>query len=65
MAKGLTRVRYVRMQPRHDEAIQEIARRRGCDVSDLFREAVIAHFSLPTDETIEKKVNENEGDDYR
>jgi hypothetical protein len=34
-------------------------------VSDLFREAVIAHFSLPTDETIEKKVNENEGDDYR
>lgn len=48
-APTLTKRRQVRLLQAHDDALSEIARRRGCDVVDLFREAIIAHFNLPTD----------------
>lgn len=51
MSATMTKRRQVRLYVEHDEALVAIARRRGCDVVDLFREAIIAHFSLPTEES--------------
>lgn len=51
MNTAMTKRRQVRLLAEHDQALEAIARRRGCDVVDLFREAIIAHFSLPTEES--------------
>lgn len=42
-----TRSAKIRLTPTHDDALKRLARRRGCDVSDLWREAVIEYFRLP------------------
>lgn len=57
MAVKLTRRRQLRVRQDHDEALQAIARQRGCDVSDLYREAAIAYFSLPVDATDNDRVS--------
>lgn len=49
MTATLQRRRQLRLNAEHDDALVVIAAQRGCDVSDLFREAVIAHFNLPVD----------------
>lgn len=47
----LTKIRQVRLNPAHDEALKRIATRRGCSVSDVLREAVIEHIAVPADDT--------------
>jgi hypothetical protein len=37
-----------RLDPADKAALHEIARRRGCELSDLVREALLAYFSLPS-----------------
>jgi hypothetical protein len=49
-AATMSKRRQVRLREEHDQVLESIARRRGCDVVDLFREAIIAHFNLPTEE---------------
>lgn len=40
-----------RVEPAHKQVLAGIARRRGCKISDLSREAVIAYFDLATEAT--------------
>lgn len=47
----LTVTRQVRLEPTHEEALKRIAHRRGCTVSDVIREAVIDHISVPANDT--------------
>lgn len=49
---ALTQRIMIRLAPKHKEILVGLARRRGCSISDLAREAVIGHFSLPTDGSI-------------
>lgn len=63
MTQGLTKTRQIRMQPDHDEALVHMARRRGSDVSALYREAVIAYFDLPTDASQTFGTQENKSND--
>lgn len=55
----------IRLTPTHDDALKRLARRRGCDVSDLWREAVIEYFRLPVgvSATNDTLVESNSGHD--
>jgi hypothetical protein len=59
MSRALMKRRQVRLQQAHDEILESMSRQRGCDVVDLFREAIIAHFNLPTgaNSTDEKQIH--------
>jgi hypothetical protein len=53
MGTHRTKRRQVSIEEAHDRELVSISRRRGCDVVDLFREAVIAHFNLPIDANLD------------